>query len=197
MRSGFAPTRFLQMLSQALLSAAFCIAPALAAAQASATDHAHYLAGAETPLSTAAIVAGILNYTAWPGPSRSLTVCISRSSREAPDLAQQLEQTKTRHQLLLTRIEANTPLPENCDLVYFDGWSAPAARMALRKLDHKPVLTIGHEPEFCSDGGLFCLSKAGSSTRFEVNLDAVTRSGLRVNAQVLRLAKPRGQVSKS
>lgn len=197
MRSGFASTRFRQRLLQALLSAAFCIAPALAAAQNSATDHAHNLAGAETPLSTAAIVAGILNYTAWPGPSRSLSACITRSSREAHDLLQQLEQSKIRHPLLLLRVEANSPLPEACDLVYFEGWSGPAARSALRKLDRKPVLTIGHEPEFCSDGGLFCLSKAGSSTRFEVNLDAVTRSGLRVNAQVLRLAKPRGQASKS
>ncbi|MBB4843509.1 hypothetical protein HNP55_002032 [Paucibacter oligotrophus] len=148
-------------------------------------------------MSTAAIVAGILNYTVWPGPSRSLSACITGSQREALDLLQQLEQSKIRHQLLLIRVEANSPLPGACDLVYFEGWNGPAARSALRKLDRKPVLTIGYEPEFCSDGGLFCLSKAGSSTRFEVNLDAVTRSGLRVNAQVLRLAKPRGPVSKS
>jgi len=155
------------------------------------------MAGAETPLSTAAIVAGILNYTAWPGPGRNLNICITLSGRDGKELAQQLEQGKSRHPIVLTRIEANAALPDSCDLIFFDGWSGSASRQALRKLDHKPVLTIGFEAEFCTDGGLFCLSKAGSSTRFEVNLDAVTRSGLRVNAQVLRLAKPRAPLSNS
>lgn len=195
MRPGFA-LRFSGFLARCtLLVAVLLLLHAPVRAQAVTPDQSRSLAGAETPLSTAAIVSGILNYTAWPGPSRGLTVCITRNSREANELVQQLELNKSRHQLVLKRIEADSPLPDSCDLVYFEAWSNSAMRQALRKLDHKPVLTIGHEPDFCSDGGLFCLSKAGNSTRFEVNLDAVTRSGLRVNAQVLRLAKPRGQAN--
>jgi len=152
---------------------------------------AQSVAIAETPLSPAAIVMGMLGYTSWPGPARTLKLCVSRGAPDAAALAGAIEQARATRALELAIIEVDQVPASACDLVYFDGWDAELQRKALRALAARPVLSIGWGAEFCSDGGLFCLERGEAQTRFEVNLDAVARSGLRVNALVLRLAKPR------
>lgn len=151
------------------------------------------VAVAETTLGIGAIVAGILSYTAWPGEARTIQVCVTRTAPDAAAILAQLEQGKPTRPLATRSIEPNQTVPGACDAVYFDAWTPEAQRASLRSLATRPVLTLGRGAEFCSDGGLFCL-EPGSSTpglRFEVNLDAVARSGLRVNPLVLRLARPR------
>lgn len=152
---------------------------------------ARAVAVAESALSTGAIIGGILNYTLWPGEARPLQVCVSRGAADAAAILTHLEQSKNGRPLSVRAIEPQLPLPSDCDAIYFEAWEAELQRAALRSLAAKPVLTMGRGPEFCSDGGLFCLEPGSAGLRFEVNLEAVARSGLRVNPLVLRLARPR------
>lgn len=168
-----------------LLACCLC-SPALAGDEA-----ARALVQADSGLGTPALVGAILGYTAWPGSSRTLTLCVSRGAAEAGAILAQLEGLKLRWPMQGRSIEADTPPPGGCDAVYFEGWDAQAQRQALHGLAGRPVLSIGRGAEFCSDGGLFCLAPGAGGLRFEVNLDAVSRSGLRVHPQVLRLARPR------
>lgn len=187
---------FLPLLMRPLIWAV--LAGLLLAGRASAAEDAippRGLTVADSVLSAGAILVGILNYTAWPGESRLLQVCISRQATEAAAILAHVEQAKSGRPLRARAVEALLPLPADCDAVYFDGWELEAQRAALRSLAAKPVLTLGRGPDFCSDGGLFCLEPAANGLRFEVNLDAVARSGLRVNPLVLRLARPRAASS--
>ena len=146
---------------------------------------------AESQLAPAGVVMGILAYTRWPEPARGLTVCITRTAADAAALVAAVKDAPAGRPLSWRHVEADQALPSGCDIVYFDGWQAQAQRQALRGLADQPVLSIGWGAEFCSDGGLFCLDSTTGNTRFESNLDAVTRSGLRINSQVLRLTLPR------
>lgn len=146
---------------------------------------------ADSALGTAAVVASILQYTRWPTEPQPLQACLSRGSAEAASLRAQLAGTHGQRQIVVQDIEVDDPPPAHCDLIFFDGWTFTAQRQTLRALSQRPVLSLGLGPEFCSDGGMFCLQPQASGTRFEVNLDAVARSGLRVHPQVLRLARPR------
>lgn len=146
---------------------------------------------AQTGLSVGAVVLGILNYTSWPGESRSLTLCMTSAAPDADAVLAHLEQNRTNRPWRTLSIAADAALPAACDAVYFDAWQAQAQRQALRGLAGKPVLSMGWGREFCSDGGLFCLENSSAGLRFEANLDAVSRSGLRINPLVLRLARPR------
>jgi len=145
---------------------------------------------AQSALPTGAILQGIISYTAWPQKPQPLGLCISRSAHDAQDILRQVQALQDGRTLELSLIEANQPLPAHCQAVFLDGWNLENQRSLLRSLAHQPVLTLGRGPEFCSDGGMFCLESIEGRTRFEVNLDAVARSGLRVHPQVLRLAKP-------
>jgi hypothetical protein len=146
---------------------------------------------AESQLAPAGVVMGILAYTRWPEPARGLTLCITRTAADAAALVAAVKDAPASRPLSWRHVERDQALPSGCDIVFFDGWEAQAQRQALRGLADQPVLSIGWGAEFCSDGGLFCLESASGQTRFESNLDAVTRSGLRINAQVLRLTLPR------
>ncbi|MGH7497940.1 MAG: YfiR family protein [Gemmatimonadales bacterium] len=51
-----------------------------------------------------------------------------------------------------------------------------------------PVLTVGEGPDFAREGGMIGLVIVDATVRFEINLDAVRRAGLRVSSRVLALA---------
>ena len=52
-----------------------------------------------------------------------------------------------------------------------------------------PVLTVGESPAFVQQGGGVALVRVENRLVFDVNLGAITRSGLRVSPQMLRLAR--------
>jgi hypothetical protein len=110
-----------------------------------------------------------------------------------PALLARLQAPEAPRPVVARDIAVDTPVPSNCDLVFFMGWTPARQQAALRDLAQRPVLTIGPGADFCSDGGMFCLESHVEGTHFEVNLDAVARSGLRMHPQVLRLARPGGR----
>ena len=67
--------------------------------------------------------------------------------------------------------------------------SAPVMRALLTTFVNRPVLTIGHGEDFCSFGGMFCLQSTEAGERIQANLDSISRSGLRINPQLLRLTQ--------
>jgi YfiR/HmsC-like len=150
---------------------------------------------AQSQLGVAGVLQGIISYTAWPAPHDPLQLCITRTAPEAAEIARLAPLQAGPRRFEPVMVDANQSLPAGCDVLYADGWSTQALRAVLTALAFRPVLTVGRGPDFCTDGGMFCLEaddKGG--TRFEVNLDAIARSGLRVHPQVLRLARaaPKG-----
>jgi hypothetical protein len=151
------------------------------------------LAAADSEFAPAKVVRRIMAYTRWPGEPRPLVACISRGADDLPALLARLQAPEAPRPVVARDIAVDTPVPSSCDLVFFMGWTPARQQAALRDLAQRPVLTIGPGADFCSDGGMFCLENHVEGTHFEVNLDAVARSGLRVHPQVLRLARPGGR----
>ena len=53
----------------------------------------------------------------------------------------------------------------------------------------QPLLTISEVAADCATGGMFCLDITPQGVSFELNLDSMARSGVRVNPRVLGLAR--------
>ena len=51
------------------------------------------------------------------------------------------------------------------------------------------VLTVGESPQFVASGGIINFTIEGDRVRFEINQAAGERAGLRISAQLLKLAK--------
>ena len=59
-------------------------------------------------------------------------------------------------------------------------------------LQGQPLLSISERQELCQTDCMFCLDVRDAGVGFETNLDAVARSGVRVNPRVLQLARRKG-----
>jgi hypothetical protein len=133
------------------------------------------------------IVAGIVGYSRWPAQMKSIRLCTVGLGHGVEELLAAADLGSTQ---LSVPVRAATATTWNeCDAIYVGALTVNATRNLLQSMVGRPVLTIGEGQEFCADGGMFCLQTGGAAVRFAVNLDAVARSGVRVNPWVLRIAR--------
>jgi hypothetical protein len=140
--------------------------------------------------SVSTIVAGIVGYTRWPSDVSAIRLCILGEGPGVDELlgaAARLgsAQRPVSVQALAAADAASPP----CDAVYVGAPAGGSGREALKRLAGRPVLLLGEGADFCSDGGMFCLVPGAGTVSFNANLDAIARSGLRINPQVLRIAR--------
>jgi len=162
-------------------------------------------AAAQAVLRTAA---GILSYTRWPQKAQpveqELRLCVVGETAYAGALLAVSGQKLGQRRLRVARVALDDVAAlQSCAGLYVGQMALDAWRALLQQLDGQALLTISEQPGLCRVGAMFCLHRpdaqetaAGESSGigFEVNLDSVTRSGLRVNPRVLQLArkKPAG-----
>jgi hypothetical protein len=151
-----------------------------------------------TSAALADILVGIVHYTRWPSGPATMQFCVDdRDALMAQEVDHRLaeEDANTRRDYLLAKRKLDVETADSlvdCQVVYFDGATASLHPALLIALANRSILTIGRGEDFCSYGGLFCLSSAKSGWRVQANLDAISRSGLRVNPQLLRLTQRDG-----
>ena len=75
-----------------------------------------------------------------------------------------------------------------CDILFVSASEEPNLKRILQGLGTAPVLTIGDTDGFAERGGMINLVTEGNRVRFEINVEAMERAGLRASSQLLRLA---------
>jgi len=162
------------------------------AGAAAADDAAATKAAAAAPDSRATVttvVAGIVSYTRWPAETRSIRLCTIGRGRGVDELLAAADLGSAQQSVPVHAAGRAANALSECDAIYVGALAVNGARNLLQSMVGRPVLMIGEGQEFCSDGGMFCLQPAAAEVTFAVNLDAVARSGLRVNPRVLRMAR--------
>lgn len=142
----------------------------------------------ETDKSVRAIVSGIISYTRWP---TSLTtpprLCIFSSSRYVSVLSSgDISPTPWQAVVVSTEQEA---LNANCNAIYFGSESPEEQHKITQRYQPRALLSIAEQNPQCIVGSAFCLAINSERVKFSVNLDALSRSGVRVNPDVLMLAR--------
>lgn len=77
----------------------------------------------------------------------------------------------------------------SCQLVFISEAGAGATADVLNELRNSATLTVSDSPNFLDSGGAIALVREGGRLRFEINLGLAQAKGLKVGAQLLRLAK--------
>lgn len=137
----------------------------------------------------AGVVAGIVSYTRWPGDASAIRLCTLGRGPSIDELLRAVDIGSSQRAVAVRAVTSVAQARDGCQAVYVSGLGAVAGRDLLQQLAGQPVLLLGEGLEFCSDGGMFCLETGASTVRFNANLDAIARSGLRVNPLVLRIAR--------
>jgi len=84
---------------------------------------------------------------------------------------------------------AEYPALHNCQVVFISASCKTSTQQVLRLVRDRSVLTFGESDMFLEAGGIIRFVAEGKKVKFEINLVAARRARLKVDSQLLRLAK--------
>lgn len=138
----------------------------------------------------ARMVKGIIEYTRWPQPRSSLVLCVAGAAQHAGQIGN--VKLVDGRQVVRRNVAAQPGAVAGCDALYIGSIPLPAQRQLTAAVRGKGVLTIAESDPGSSSEAMFALTYKPNSLSFRLNIDAVSRSGLKVDPRVLRIAKGGG-----
>ncbi|MDD1139186.1 YfiR family protein [Pseudomonas sp. TNT2022 ID233] len=170
---------------RALLAGVLCLLTGVAAAQTQPpTGMAEQRAKSVTQ-----VVLGILSYARWPVEPAQLRLCIVGPTEYTDDLVKGTTQATGRPVIVRRLLADNPAIVSECDAVYIGKLTTDERSRLFASLIGHPVLSISEGGDQCTVGSLFCLRVGDEQVSFEVNLDSVARSGVRIHPSVLQLSR--------
>lgn len=155
--------------------------------------------GAEAEISKeyqvkAVFLFNLLQFTEWPSLSvgdQSVPIRIGVLGQNPFGSA--LEETvrgeTARGHKLLVQYAPRLSELRDCQLLFISASEKERLPVLLAELGNAAILTVSEIPDFARRGGIVRLYSDGRKVRFEVNLQAAQIRGLRLDAQLLSLAK--------
>ncbi|MBF6032410.1 YfiR family protein [Pseudomonas sp. P155] len=135
------------------------------------------------------VVLGILSYARWPVEPAQLRLCIVGPTEYTDDLVKGTTQATGRPVTVRRLLADNPAIVSDCDAVYIGKLTVDERARLFASLIGHPVLSISEGGDQCTVGSLFCLRVGDEQVSFEVNLDSVARSGVRIHPSVLQLSR--------
>ncbi|ATB66099.1 YfiR family protein [Pseudomonas mosselii] len=137
------------------------------------------------------VVLGILSYARWPADPNPMRLCLVGPTEYADDLIKgNLQQSG--QPLQVRRLLADDPsVASACDAIYLGKLDKQQRERLFQRINGHPVLSISEADDPCTVGSLFCLRVGDQQVAFDVNLDSVARSGVRIHPSVLQLSRRR------
>ena len=137
------------------------------------------------------VVLGILSYARWPTEPSQLQLCVIGPTQYTDDLLKGATQSSGRPVQVRRVLASNPSIASSCNAVYLGKLSAEERSQLFASLSTQAVLSISEDGDQCTVGSLFCLHVRDEQVSFEVNLDSVARSGVRIHPSVLQLSRRR------
>lgn len=135
------------------------------------------------------VVLGILSYARWPVEPAQLRLCVVGPTEYTDDLVKGTTQATGRPVVVRRLLADNPSIVGECDAVYIGKLTREERSRLFASLTGHPVLSISESDDQCAVGSLFCLRVGDEQVSFEVNLDSVARSGVRIHPSVLQLSR--------
>ncbi|WP_454833884.1 YfiR family protein [Pseudomonas lini] len=170
---------------QVLLAGLLCLLTGIAFAQPeTAVSKADQRASSVTQ-----VVLGILSYARWPVEPQQLRLCVVGPTEYTDDLVKGTTQATGRPVTVRRLLADNPAIAAECDAAYIGKLTSDERSRLFASLTGRPVLSISEGGDQCTVGSLFCLRVGDEQVSFEVNLDSVARSGVRIHPSVLQLSR--------
>jgi hypothetical protein len=131
-------------------------------------------------------------FVQWPPPAvqaaATMDLCLAKPAPMADDLRVLAAGESLRGRPLRVREIGDAAGLTGCHAL-FAGADADGGRSLLRAARDRPILTVGEDDRFLTDGGIIAFRVLDRRVRFEVDLAHARRAGLRLDVQLLRLAR--------
>ena len=173
------------LLAAVLLAIALLqLTPPAAWAQAGAT------ADARRPAEVAQVLFGIVSYVRWPVARPEVRVCMLGAPRYGAAIVD--TPGSSTGQRIRVKAQPASVAASECDVVYMGSLPDSERDQLLAQIIGKPILSVSEPGAACPVGTMFCLRLTEAQIGFDVNLDSIARSGLRVHPNALQIARRKG-----
>ena len=139
----------------------------------------------------AAFVYNFAKFVSWPEESKHkpLEIGILGDPELAATLQELLEGKNLKGRPLSVTLFSNLNELRATEVLFIRADRRQTLETALHSLAGLPVLTVGESENFTELGGVVQLVREGKRMRLDVNVSAADQAGLRIQAQLLKLAR--------
>lgn len=138
----------------------------------------------------AAFIYNFVKFTDWPvvpPASEPFAICVMGDTAVGDALERLVKGREFSGRRIVALFLARPE--QTCRVLYVSGRSIDDAARAIAGLQDSPVLTISDVAGFTNSGGIAQFFFERGQLRFTIRVDAVKRSGLRMNATLLALGQ--------
>ena len=150
-------------------------------------------ASADVNQAKANLLYNIAKFVEWPDiqaiPGSPLVFTILGEDDLAGELAGVLSSKSVNGHPVFVRFARRPQDARGSQILYVASSAVPQLEAALAAVDTSAILTVSDAPGFAAHGGMVGFSTEGDRVRFEVNLDRAERTGLKLSAKLLSLAR--------
>lgn len=141
----------------------------------------------------AAFIYNFAKFVEWPAESfknnlTPITLTILGSDPFGAALETLKDQTVQGRKIIIKRTTKGDNL-EGCQILFICASEKTQYRPILAAIKNLNILTVSDMDKFAAQGGMIGLIKVDDKLHFEINLEAVQRTKLKISSQLLKLAK--------
>jgi len=178
----------LRAVSALLLLALACLQTASAAPPTTPVS-VPFGEGAESEARGAArMVGNILEYTRWPTKPERVGICVVGPTHHASRLGDISLPDGTPVSRYFLAPDTDI-VPDTCNALYLGNMALEDLQRWTTTVRGAPIVTIAENDPDCRSEAMFCLVLLKDAIAFQLNIDAVSRSGVRIDPRVLRMSQ--------
>ncbi len=141
----------------------------------------------------AAFVYNFAKFVAWPAATNNssarFNICVAGHTALGDVISQSLEnRTINSRKIHISDIGNSVEQLDNCQILYLNGSNSPDLGRLLAVARRKPILTIGENENFTSEGGIIQFLLVDGKVRFSINQTAADSAGLAISAKLLEVS---------
>ena len=142
----------------------------------------------------AAMLYNLTHFVEWPDsayPDRQapITLCILGQDPFASSLASTIpKETDNRRPMIVRHLQSDKET-RGCHILYISSSERKTTAHIFSTLNGSCILTVGEMTQFAARGGIIQFSMEDQHVRFDINLEAASRAGLKISSKLLALAQ--------
>jgi hypothetical protein len=142
---------------------------------------------------TAAFLFNFSKFVEWPeeafaGATDPITICVLGESPFGTSLEDTVEGKRVSGREISVRTTSSISQTAGCHIVFIASSEQERLDEVVARLANRPILTVSNAPSVVDRGVVIGMKLEERRVRFEVNMAAAGRAGLKLSSQLLKVA---------
>ena len=127
-------------------------------------------------------------YVSWPAQSGDVVIGVLGHDSIVEVLEKTISGKTINGRAYRVRIFAAAEQIDRCDILYLPHLDSRHTASILSMVSGKPILTVSDLDNFSNDGGMIEFHLLEDTLKFDINIGAAEKSGLKISSELLRVA---------